>query len=263
MKAWLLLFALVPFRPASSMEPAPPPGDPSGEVARLMRAPRYHRWELRLEPGEREEEGWRLERPPWLERWAEVLREAWEWLRTRAVDLLGRRAQEVKPAPERGGAFQLTLWQATGYALLSALTVFLALAAYNYFKHGRSRRRAAPLTAAAVRRALDRGEALAMEAPGWLAEADRLGDEGDPRRAYRALYLGLLSALHARGRIVFSRHRTNGYYVRHFRGDEPPRREFAALTDVFDRVWYGLSRAPLEGRLDELGTRVRTLAENA
>ena len=90
-----------------------------------------------------------------------------------------------------------------------------------------------------VRRALEEGEATALDAPQWLAAADRFGREGDSRALCRALYLGLLAGLHASNRIDFRRTRTNWTYVRGYRGPEEERRSFAALTEMFDRVWYG------------------------
>jgi hypothetical protein len=91
-----------------------------------------------------------------------------------------------------------------------------------------------------VREALESGEALALGTPQWMAEADRLAQQGDLRAVFRALYLALLSGLHTQGRIDFRRSRTNWTYVRRFRGVETDRRIFATLTSLFDRVWYGL-----------------------
>ena len=61
------------------------------------------------------------------------------------------------------------------------------------------------------------------------------------------MYLALLAGLHRRGWIRFAASRTNGAYVRGFRGpsgetDETgdgPRASFARLTSLFDDVWYG------------------------
>jgi len=90
-----------------------------------------------------------------------------------------------------------------------------------------------------VAQALADGDALAFGSARWLAEADRLAAESEFRAVYRALYLALLSGLHAANRIDFRRTRTNWSYVRHYRGAEPGKAVFSSLTLLFDRVWYG------------------------
>ena len=87
--------------------------------------------------------------------------------------------------------------------------------------------------------ALAEGEALAFQSPEWLDEADRLAAEREFRAVYRALYLALLSGLHAANKIDFRKTRTNWTYVRGYRGPEPEKAAFTSLTALFDRVWYG------------------------
>ncbi len=90
-----------------------------------------------------------------------------------------------------------------------------------------------------VKKALDEGDALAQNADAWLSLAQQLGQDGDWRMAYRAMYLALLSGLHETGRIHFRKSLTNHAYVNRYRGPKEEMQIFSTLTDIFDRVWYG------------------------
>jgi hypothetical protein len=89
----------------------------------------------------------------------------------------------------------------------------------------------------------------------WLADADAAAAAGDYRRAVRALYLALLSALCRRGVLRYDPARTNGEYVRLFRGGPDDRSSFRHVTLVSDAAIYG-DFAP---RAEDYG-RARTLA---
>ncbi|MGC8559169.1 MAG: DUF4129 domain-containing protein [Phycisphaerae bacterium] len=101
-----------------------------------------------------------------------------------------------------------------------------------------------------VKRAMDEGDALAQSSDEWMNLAAELGSAGDWRMAYRAMYLALLSSLHAAGRINFRKSLTNRAYVARYRGPAEERRTFSALTELFDRVWYGHKPVPAEVRAD-------------
>ena len=152
-----------------------------------------------------------------------------------------------------------------GYVIIGVVAVFVVFIVWRILqeRHG-SRAQAAVLSREQVREALDSGSALALDTPQWLVEADRLAREGDFRAVYRALYLALLSGLHSRGKIDFRRSRTNWTYVRRFRGEGQQRSVFAALTERFDRVWYGLKRGD-ESSLPTVKRQVASLlgGENA
>lgn len=90
-----------------------------------------------------------------------------------------------------------------------------------------------------IKKALSDGDALAQGADAWLDLAQQLGDEGNWRMAYRAMYLALLSGLNESGRIQFRKSLTNRAYVGRYRGPTDEIHTFSTLTDVFDRVWYG------------------------
>ena len=68
--------------------------------------------------------------------------------------------------------------------------------------------------------------------------AQTFTEQGEHRAAMRALYLALLGALHAAGRISYDRHRTNREYSRELSGstDAPV---FSTAVELFDRKWYG------------------------
>jgi hypothetical protein len=73
----------------------------------------------------------------------------------------------------------------------------------------------------------------------WLADADGLAAAGDLRRAVRALYLALLSALCRRRLLRYDPARTNGEYVRSFRGPPEDRAVFRHVTLLSDAAIYG------------------------
>jgi hypothetical protein len=73
----------------------------------------------------------------------------------------------------------------------------------------------------------------------WLGDADAAAARGDYRTAVRNLYLALLSALCRRGALKYDPARTNGEYVRSFRGEAGDRSAFRAVTRLSDAVIYG------------------------
>ena len=101
-----------------------------------------------------------------------------------------------------------------------------------------------------VKKAMAEGDALAQSSDAWMNLAAELGNAGDWRMAYRAMYLALLSSLHAAGRITFRKSLTNRTYVARYRGPAEECRTFSALTEIFDRVWYGHKTVPPQERAD-------------
>ena len=106
--------------------------------------------------------------------------------------------------------------------------------------------------------ALQSGDALALGSVEWMDEARRLAMQQNFRAVYRALYLALLSGLHAAGKIEHSRNRTNWFYVSQYRGPASERTTFSDLTDLFDRVWYGRIVAA-HGDLDQIRQQIAEL----
>lgn len=193
------------------------------QLHKIMRKPVYRRWRLhrRLKPMD-----WPGLR--WLHR---SIAEMWKWL--------DRHAPTVGAgAAGRTGPFVQILKVAAWIALAVAILV----GAWLIWRRSTGARKTAIAPAVeqrAIDEALERGDALALDQKSWMVQAARSDDDRDFRRMYRALYLALLSGLHERGHIRFNRNHTNWMYVSTYRGPREQRDNFAALTDLFDRVWYG------------------------
>lgn len=139
-----------------------------------------------------------------------------------------------------------------GKILLSVLALAV-IALVGWILWSLWKRQRAPVASAVVRssainvkKALDEGDALAQGADAWLTVAHQLGQDGNWRLAYRAMYLALLSGLHQSGRINFRRSLTNHAYVNGYRGPKEEIQTFSTLTDIFDCVWYGQKTIPTE-----------------
>lgn len=210
------------------------------------------------------------------QRWRSVnAREEWPTL----PDLPPRQEREEKkrekrekrePRGRRAIASPINLGGALryfGYGILAVAAIAVVVVAYRYFMAAKrpKKNNAKKKVKVEAAKALAEGDALAMADDEWDAEARMLLAGGDIRLAYRSLYLGLLSGLHARGLIHFARTRTNWHYVTYFRGTADQKSEFAALTGVFDRVWYGFSTeiATRGGNgFELLSSRVKQLMES-
>lgn len=241
--------------------PAPAAETPRRRLREILRRPIYQRWRLRQERAEvhEEEKGgvWQ-----WLsDRWSAVMGRVVDAL----ADLFPKRRRPPPPTGDgaagagEGGTTLGDVMKVFGWTVLCLLGAWLL---WLLFKYLRGVRRAGAgahvLGRVRAREALESGEALALDGAEWLAEAERFASEHDFRAMYRALYLGLLSGLHAANKIDFRRNRTNWTYVARFRGPDDERDTFASLTSVFDRVWYG-AKDPGSLSLDEVKTQVGRL----
>lgn len=200
-------------------------GDTRDELRRIMSAPEYNRWRL---DGEKAEAAG----PSLFERLLDWLAEHIGTPEERPVE---PPAADFDPGSLRTAGRAFTVM---GYVLLGLAGLFFLFVLYRIWRERDSRPKAPPpAERVGLARALEEGDALAYADAEWSAEAERLLRAGEARLAFRSLYLGLLSGLHARGRIVFAANRSNWQYVSAFKGEG--REEFAALTGLFDRVWYG------------------------
>jgi hypothetical protein len=86
-------------------------------------------------------------------------------------------------------------------------------------------------------------ESAAASPEDWLAAAKRHAVAGDYRRAYRAVFIGLLLRLDRMGAIRFERSRTNGEYLRELRARPSIYSWMSSLAGDFDARWYG--KAPV------------------
>ena len=75
----------------------------------------------------------------------------------------------------------------------------------------------------------------------WLRQAQHFAEAKDYRRAFRAVFLGILLQLDKAGAIEYNRSRTNGDYVRllRTRGLSALFEVFRPLVFEFDLRWYG------------------------
>jgi len=232
--------------------------DPNETLERILDQPLYQRWRLRRERQQAD-----AVRAGLVKSVQEMVAHWWRKL----ADFLNRLLRWMRPSPRpRGGGWGLAsvgglagLLEYLAWLVIAGLAVFLAVLGFRYVWGRRPARQGARiLSREQVGKALQQGEALALDEEEWLAEADRLAAQGNFRAVYRALYLALLSGLHDARKIDFRRNRTNWVYVRRYRGPEEERGAFADLTELFDRAWYGL-KPPAGASLAELRSTVDSL----
>lgn len=226
-------------------------GTEERRMEEILKRPEFNRWRDREEyrVGDGHEA---LERAQSLtERIAEFLR-----------DLLGFGRRKGEGIGIGGGASASSsvgwikfLGIAIGAAALGVVIVVLI----RKMRSGGAKGAFPTIEKAAIASALDKGDALLMDGSGWFGVADGYAARGEYRLALRATYLSLLATLHDQRKIQFRKNRTNWIYVRNFRGPEPERSGFAALTGIFDRVWYG-NEATTADTLAEVRSRLRVIA---
>lgn len=76
-----------------------------------------------------------------------------------------------------------------------------------------------------------------------FGEAERLARGGDLRAAFRKGYVALLCELSDRKIIGLADHKTNRDYLREVRARPALHQNMNALTESFERVWYGFGAA--------------------
>lgn len=115
---------------------------------------------------------------------------------------------------------------------------------------------------------IDEADADAVAEPDeWLRQAQQFAAAEDYRRAFRAVFLGILLRLDHAGAIQYDRARTNGDYLRILRG-----KGLGALYDAFRPLvfefelrWYGNRATSLEDyqRCREAYDRIQDLIRSA
>jgi hypothetical protein len=164
-------------------------------------------------------------------------REFWEWI----DGLFPRPKIEPSNAGDMGSlriALQLLI-----FAAVAALLVFILWRFLPYFRSRFQGRK--------ERDRPDRvilGEIVSSDesASDIFAEAERLAREGDIRGAIRKGYIAVLCELGDRHLLRLARHKTNLDYLRDVRRTPVVFDELRALTDTFERNWYGARTASLE-----------------
>lgn len=229
-----------------------------GQLEDVLGRPEFHRWERRHEAPQRAE----VDMDPFglmkaiKEGFSSLGDTISEWVR----DLFLNSGDNAVDFSGTGDVIVATL-KVGGWALTIAVALCLIVLALRRLRQWEEGHAGKVVNRRQVKRALESGEALVLDGDQWLAEADRLATTGDMRAVYRALYLALLSGLHAREVIDFRRSRTNWVYVQRFRGADGERSLFQRLTGRFDQVWYGQQDDP-DG-IEQSRAEVRSLIGRA
>jgi len=225
------------------------------QLDQVLDQPAFNQWQRRQARAEGGENDGLL--PEVWQQWIIDTREAiFNWIESW---FRARRASN----PGQAGNFSWSLgsiFEAIGWIVIAALVVFVLIIVVKLMMDARPRKPSQPVSRKRLQEAMDTGEALAAESPQWLAEAQQLAQEQDMRRAYRALYLALLSGLHQAEQINFRRNRTNWTYVRQYRGQAEQRQRLAQLTEQFDEIWYG-RRSPHASSMQQARQQVETLLD--
>ncbi|MBI2194626.1 MAG: DUF4129 domain-containing protein [Planctomycetes bacterium] len=112
------------------------------------------------------------------------------------------------------------------------------LLAFVLFRYFMGRQVSSPVLSSSVSVHEPMVDALAKPMEEWNELAERFVSEGHWRLALRARYLAILSLLHGRHFIHYTREKTNGEYVWAMASTRAGE-AFAVLTLIFDRSWYG------------------------
>jgi hypothetical protein len=173
------------------------------------------------------------------------------------------------PAETRGGAVEFPggFGKVGGALLLALLLAVIGVAVARRWAASPK----APTKPTASATELTEGHAEPrpdeQPAPVLWRQAEQLARAGRHREAVRALYLAVLSHLHARRLLRYEPTRTNGEYVRQVRlaAAAPPAlaEPFEQLTRCFEAVWYGGGPAAADDfeACLELAARTRTVSE--
>ena len=163
---------------------------------------------------------------------------AWERLKQRILKWLRSLFPNSAPIEEgtASAARRITQWFVYGVLLLAGL-----YAIWRLIKIARSRRSWWPERVAKKERVI-LGERLSPEktAADLFAEAEGLAVSGDLRAAIRKAYIAFLVELADRKEIKLRQDRTNWDYLRAVREKRPLYEDMKALTNSFERHWYGL-----------------------
>ena len=125
---------------------------------------------------------------------------------------------------------RLAVW---GLAILAWWLLVYVI--YRYLVGHKEVQRAAQARESAPSASLD---ALSRPLEEWKLAAEEHVGKGEWRLALRATYLSILSMLHQRRVIHYSREKTNGEFISYLAG-KPAQKAFTALTFLFDEAWYG------------------------
>ena len=141
------------------------------------------------------------------------------------------------------------------WLLVALLAVVASVLAIAFLRLWRSRRRAIEdVTAKAILAVPDLADEniVASQLPedDWLKLARELAEQGDLRRALRALFLASLAHLAQRDLIALARFKSNREYEKELQRRARTlldlQAAFAQNVGIYDRVWYGMHEASQE-----------------
>lgn len=229
------------------------------QLQRIMNDPLFSRWRIRQQRSESQASEVWLDLSPYRDMIRQWANELGDWIQE-VIDWISGHTPRAPTVPARGwgGLSLVGFLKILGWTALAVAGVVILWMIYGMTRQRWGAAVGAGGTRMQLNEALDRGEALAANSQQWMEHAGELAEEQDLRRAFRAMYLALLSGLHSEGKIQFRRQHTNWVYVGGYRGPDEERAVFRGLTARFDDVWYGLQQ-PEPGALTSLGAQVRQL----
>jgi hypothetical protein len=225
-------------------EPAKPvtPQQLEESINETLKSTEYN-WRLPRETAApKEKGGWLRDFFTSIARWiGDAIKNTLEWIGRGLGRLL--RWLSPKSAPDLGN---ISLPSPTKVAL-GILVIVAAGLLYLWLKQPRRAKTAKGEAVAAMAIPdLTREDVTADQLPEdeWLALATKLAGEGELRLAIRALFLSALATLAGRQWITLAIFKSNRDYERELRrraGSIPQALSaFGALTQIYNRIWYGL-----------------------
>lgn len=196
--------------------------------------------------------------PPLIERVAESIRDALQWLGEKLQKLFDW-ILDFFPGGGEGesGATGGMRWMVTGLVVI--IVLLIVLLAIEVMR--RSRASVAKAVAASVPIGSKRDEdPLSRGANEWERYAAQLASAGRFREAIRAWYHAVLVTCYSAGILHYRKSRTNWEYVASLAPSVPWRAELIQLTQRFEREWYGADQSSIEA-FDDCSRRARSIID--
>jgi hypothetical protein len=196
--------------------------------------------------------------PPLLERVAQSLEEAWNWI----IDKLNRLLEWIldffPDSARRPGTTGGMRWIVAG--LVAVIVLLIVILALESRRRARGKKKTALETSEPLGSKRD-DDPLSRGAAEWERYAAQLAQAGRFREAIRAWYHAALVSCYAAGVLHFRKSRTNWEYVAALAPSLGWRPEFISLTRRFEREWYGASQSTIDA-YDDCHRRARAVIEN-
>ncbi|HKR63390.1 MAG TPA: DUF4129 domain-containing protein [Thermoanaerobaculia bacterium] len=195
---------------------------------------------------------------PLLERIAQSIADAWEWLSEKIrkfldwlIDLFPR--TEFRRPGATAGMSSIV------YVVVGVIVLLLILLAYSVAR--RSKAAAQVVETSAPFGSKRDEDPLSRGATEWERYAAQLAAAGRYREAIRAWYHAVLVTCYSAGVLHFRKGRTNWEYVAMLAPSLPWRAEMIELTRRFEREWYGADESSADA-LEDCASRARAILED-